>query len=128
MAWDISLYAWVQRATQTNLVSFSWQIFAQMLHIILCSTSPPKACHCLAQISAVERFLNFTRNSTDMTLLLHSRDQEGEKVKHEENFENYIMYIYIYNQHIHSLMRGHFSWSMFGGNLVRVPKALIMHF
>ena len=36
--------------------------------------------------------------------------------------------VYQKNQHIHSLMHGHFSWSTFGLHLVRGSKASNMHF
>ena len=56
------------------------------------------------------------------------REVEGEKVKHEENFQICHCWAYIgKNQHIHFLVYGHFSWSTFNLHLVMGPKDLRMH-
>ena len=65
--------------------------------------------------------------------LFHSceelRDEEGEKVKHEEDFQNCLFLDICHNSpHIHLWVHGHFSWSKFGLHLVKGPKVLKMHF
>ena len=58
------------------------------------------------------------------------REEEGEKVKHIQNFQNCPFWTYIFfieNQHMHFWVHGHFSWSTISVHLVRRPKTLRMH-
>ena len=46
------------------------------------------------------------------------REEEGEKVKHEIKIpQNFMFGDTLKNQHIHSLVHGHSSWSMFSSHL-----------